>query len=273
MDAPPWNGMHYSDMENEQYHEALNEAVAASQAVGTLLRRNLNLPKKANSQSLHDIKLDLDIRSQQLIQHRLHRRFPKVSVLGEEGNRGKSSAAERWVIDPIDGTVNFAYGIPHACVSIALQVRRGRHFETVMGVVYDPFVNECWTALRGQAALLNGRPIRVSRRSAWREAIVTLGFAKTRKSLEAMLPLFDRLVHRVRKIRIMGSAALALVYVASGRMDAYLEPGVRLWDIAAGGLILESAGGEFWHEPLSRPLAYRVMAHNGHFGAAIRKLR
>jgi myo-inositol-1(or 4)-monophosphatase len=106
-----------------------------------------------------------------------------------------------------------------------------------------------------------------------REAIVTLGFAKSRKSLDLTLPLVQRLAHRVRKIRIMGSAALALVYVASGRMDAYLERGVRLWDIAAGGLILECAGGVFWHEPLEGRQAYWVRAHNGRLGRAIRKLK
>ena len=260
-------------MDLEDYRKALAEAEAAARAVGLMLRRNLYLPKKTNHESLHDIKLQLDVRSQASIERRLRRSFPAVAVLGEEGNRGATRASERWVIDPIDGTVNYAYGIPHACVSIALQVRRERDFETVLGVVYDPFVGECWTALRGGPARLNGRVIHVSGRSRLREAIVTLGFAKSRKSLDLTLPLVRRLAHRVRKIRIMGSAALGLVYVASGRMDAYLEPGVRLWDIAAGGLILECAGGAFWHEPLALRHAYRVRAHNGHLGGAIRKLK
>jgi myo-inositol-1(or 4)-monophosphatase len=259
-------------MEKKDYQVALAEAVAAAAAVGTLLRRNLYGVKKANRQSLHDIKLELDVRSQRLIERRLRRRFPEVAVLGEEGNRGTNRAEARWVIDPIDGTVNYAYGIPHACVSIALQARRDRDYETVMGVVYDPFVDECWTALRGGPARLNGRVIRVSDRSRWREAIVTFGFAKNRESLERMLPLLLQLVHRVRKIRILGSAALALTYVATGRLDAYLEPGVRLWDIAAGGLILECAGGAFWHEPLAGKHVYRVRAHNGQLGRAIRGL-
>lgn len=260
-------------MNTKEYRLALVEAVAAARAVGALLRHNLHRPKKANSESLHDIKLQLDVRSQELIERRLRRRFPEVAVLGEEGNRGTTGAAERWVIDPIDGTVNYAYGIPHACVSIALQSRGEHDYETVLGVVYDPFVDECWTALRGGPARLNGRVIRVSEHRRWSEAIVTFGFAKSRKSLEAMLPLFHQLVHRVRKIRIMGSAALALAYVAAGRMDAYFEPGVRLWDIAAGGLILECAGGTFGHDPLNGRHAYRVRAHNGHLGRAIQRLR
>ena len=127
-------------------------------------------------------------------------------------------------------------------------------FQAVVGVVYDPFCDELWTAIRGRPAHLNGRRVRVSRRRRLEETILTLGFAKHRRSLEAMLPAFSRLVHRVRKIRIMGSAALALTYVASGRMDAYIESGVRLWDIAAGGLILECAGGDFWHDVTLSPL-------------------
>lgn len=260
------------DTRNQQF--ALKEAVAAARAVGVLLRKNLHRPKTANSESLHDIKLQLDVRSQELIESRLRRRFPTVAVLGEEGISGAAEAEARWVIDPIDGTVNYAYGVPHACISIALQLQRRGHpdYQTVLGVVYDPFVDECWTAMRGAPARLNDRIIRTSERSRWNQTIVSVGFAKSRKSLESILPIFARLIHRVRKIRIMGSAALALVYVATGRMDAYLEPGVRLWDIAAGGLILECAGGAFWHELLDRKMTYRVQAHNGHLGSAIQKL-
>jgi len=119
-------------------------------------------------------------------------------------------------------------------------------------VVYDPFSDELWTARRGEPARLNGRVIRVSRRKRLAEAIVAMGFAKEPSTLEKMLPVFNGLIRRVRKIRIMGAAALALVYVASGRMDAYVEYGLRLWDIAAGGLIVECAGGSFWSRPVGR---------------------
>ena len=105
--------------------------------------------------------------------------------------------------------------------------------------------------------------IRVSQRPKLNEAIVSLGFAKQRHTLEKVLPTFNRLIHRVRKVRIMGAAALALVYVATGRMDAYVEYGLRLWDIAAGGLIIECAGGEFWNEPVAGEHAYRILANNG----------
>lgn len=247
------------------------------------MRQNLRAGKKINSATQHDIKLELDVRCQKLIERTVRTAFPKIPVLGEEGVLGDIDAACRWVVDPIDGTVNFTYGIPHACVSIALQTRKTERgtrnqsvaprrqsrpresdpYETIVGVVYDPFCDELWTAIRGGRALLNGKPIRVSTRDRLDEAIISVGFAKYKRTLNMMLPVLNRLVHRVRKIRVMGSAALAMTYVASGRMDAYLEPGIRLWDIAAGGLILECAGGDFWYEPLPGEFTYRVMANNG----------
>src|SRR5437899_12314455 len=139
------------------------------------MRRHLAESKRAHTVTQHDIKLDLDVRSQKLIERMLRTAFPNVSLLGEEGIAGRQDSDFRWVVDPIDGTVNFAYGIPHACVSIALQ-RRSREsevrsqkrqtasHETILGVVYDPFTDELWTAIRGRPARLNGRIIRVSKR-------------------------------------------------------------------------------------------------------------
>jgi myo-inositol-1(or 4)-monophosphatase len=252
-------------------NKAQSAAVEAARTVGALMRRHLHSSKQANEVTQHDIKLELDVRSQKLIEKTLGRAFPQVAVLGEEGVVGRADSECRWVVDPIDGTVNFAYGIPHACVSIALQERaRGSGpsdykdgYNTLLGVVYEPFAGELWTAIRGEAARLNGKPIRVSRRRNLREAVVSIGFTKTAESLDATLPYFNRLVHRVRKIRMMGSAALGLTYVACGRFDAYIEREIRIWDIAAGGLIIQCAGGEFWHDSLPYEHAYRVTATNG----------
>jgi myo-inositol-1(or 4)-monophosphatase len=246
-------------------------AVGAARSVGTLMRRHLAKSKRAHTVTQHDIKLDLDIRSQKLIERTLRSAFPNVSLLGEEGVAGKQDSDFRWVVDPIDGTVNFAYGIPHACVSIALQGRTSHNaasayedgYQTLLGVVYDPFCDEMWTARAGKPARLNGRAIRVSEHNKLNESIISIGFAKTRKTLEHTLPYFNQLVRRVRKVRIMGSAALALTYVATGRFDAYIERGIRLWDIAAGGLIVECAGGEFWRKPVGSAHKYRMIASNG----------
>lgn len=248
------------------------------------MRQNLNQPKKVDAATSHDIKLELDVRCQKLIEQKLHAAFPRIALLGEEGVAGAADAEYRWVVDPIDGTVNFFHGIPHACVSIALQrrsdqwrltgdkqgLRRAKpsvasrvSHVTVLGVVYDPFTDELWTAMRGFPARLNGRVIRVSGCRRLNEAVVSIGFAKSRASLERALPYFIWLARRVRKLRMLGSAALALTYVASGRLDAYIERGISLWDIAAGGLILECAGGKFWCEPTRGAHKFRMVSSNG----------
>ena len=268
-------------MKTVELRKHLNIAVRAAQAAGELMRRNLRATKRINSVTQHDIKLELDVRCQKLIEKTLRSAFPHTAILGEEGVLGDVEAEHRWVVDPIDGTVNFTYGIPHCCVSIALQTRKtrrgtpdpkrlasgGHHpdaaYETLVGVVYDPFCHELWAAIRGARAYLNGKIIHVSKRRRMDEAIISVGFAKHKSTLNQMVPVLNRLVHRVRKIRIMGAAALAMTYVASGRMDAYVESGIRLWDIAAGGLILECAGGDFWREPMAGEHKYRIMANNG----------
>src|SRR5439155_1072596 len=177
------------------------------------------------------------------------------------------------------------------CVSIALQQRRSPSplpgeragvrgsivhpdlvYQTIIGVVYDPFCNELWTAIAGERARLNGRIIHASRRPRLDEAIVSLGFAKNVSTMKIMLPVFTRLIPRVRKVRIMGAAALSLVYVACGRFDGYVENGVRLWDIAAGGLIIECAGGEFFREPVAGEHSYRIIANNGLLRKQLEKL-
>ena len=243
---------------------ALTAAVAAAREAGALMKTHLRRAKQVNESHQHDIKLELDVRCQKLITRALAKALPSIPVLGEEGiDAASEKSAARWVVDPIDGTVNFAYGIPHAAVSIALQVRSEDGFRNEVGVVFDPFMDDLWTAIRGQPARLNGRITRVSTRARLDESIVSLGFAKSQDSLKAAQSDFLDLTHRVRKIRIMGSAALALTYVACGRFDAYVEAGVRLWDIAAGGLIVECAGGSFVTQALSGEHRYALIASNG----------
>ena len=274
-------------MKLAEQKRALACAILAAQAAGRLMRRHLGSRKKINSATQHDIKLELDVRCQKLIERKLRATFPGVAVLGEEGVLGDPQSARRWVVDPIDGTVNFTYGIPHACVSIALQGRSSEFevqsskfknpphpdaaYQTQVGVVYDPFLDELWTAIRGQPARLNGKKIRVSRRSKLAESIIAMGFAKDQATLAKMLPVFHALVPRVRKIRLLGAAALSLTWVAAGRMDAYQECGIRLWDIAAGGLIVECAGGEFWHRPIAGEHAYELCASNGRLRRQLEK--
>ena len=247
----------------------LATAVKAAQAAGAIMSRNRFAKKKVNESTQRDIKLELDVKCQQKIESMLTKAHPDVAILGEEGNAGDIETDLRWIVDPIDGTVNYTYGIPHACVSIALQQRLakrstgGDDFETVLGVVFDPFTNELWTAVKGQAAKLNGKKISVNE-GPLKEAMLAIGFAKDKPTMDYMMPYFMKLAPKIRKPRMMGSAALAMTYVASGRFHGYIETKIRLWDVAAGGLILECAGGEFWRMPRKKgEHTYAVIASNG----------
>ena len=247
----------------------LATAVKAAQAAGAIMSRNQLAKKKINESTQRDIKLELDVKCQQKIEFMLTKSHPDVAILGEEGNAGDIETDLRWIVDPIDGTVNYTYGIPHACVSIALQQRLakrsvgGDDFETVLGVVFDPFTIELWTAVKGQAAKLNGKKISVND-GPLKEAMLAIGFAKDKPTMDYMMPYFMKLAPKIRKPRMMGSAALAMAYVASGRFHGYIESKIRLWDVAAGGLVLECAGGEFWRMPRKkREHTYAVIASNG----------
>jgi myo-inositol-1(or 4)-monophosphatase len=249
-------------MKNISTKTALAAAVKAARAAGKVMRANWHRPKRVNSAEAHDIKLELDVRCQALIEKILARVFPQIPVLGEEGSTGDVNAECRWVIDPIDGTVNYFYGMPHACVSIALQRRKRKIYETVLGVIYDPFTDEIWTTIKGEPTRLNGKIVRVSNRSKIEEAVIAMGFSKSRDNLNQSLPHLIRLSRRAKKIRILGSAALELAYVASGRLDVYVERTINLWDVAAGSLLVENAGGEFYAVPAPGG-KLRMCADNG----------
>lgn len=215
----------------------------------------------------HDIKLELDVRSQDLITARLLGAFPEHALYGEEGVAGNGASEWQWIVDPIDGTVNYFYGIPHFCISIALRrassaARHGGEIE--LGVIYDPMRDELWQVTRSGIPTLNGRPIRVSARTQLSEAMLSVGFAKSQETIASGLPMFDYFITRARKCRLMGSAALDLAYVACGRLDAYIEASVSLWDVAAGWLLVESAGGEFAMQPRKdNPNKVSVRASSG----------
>lgn len=256
----------YFKMKKIRLSEALAVAVKAARAAGQVMHDNWHKPKKVNQSEKHDIKLELDVRCQALIEKTLAAAFPEIPVLGEEGITGDVTAEYRWVVDPIDGTVNYFLGLPHAAVSIALQCRE----QSVVGVIYDPFADELWTTVQGQPARLNGRIIRVSACSKVAEAVIALGFSKSPSSLRASLPHVSRLLRQARKIRIMGSAALELAYVASGRLDAYVERRINLWDVAAGSLLVENAGGQFHALPVAGKYRYAMCADNGRLRKKLR---
>ncbi|MBA2436670.1 MAG: inositol monophosphatase [Chthoniobacterales bacterium] len=238
----------------------LEVAKEAALAAGELLRLRFEKPLTVNATTAHDIKLEVDVLAQDRITKILLERFPEHALYGEEGIVGDQTSDHQWVVDPLDGTVNFFYGIPHFCVSIALRFRG----DVMVGVIYDPIRDELWSGEKGLPPLLNGKPFQVSARAHLAEAVVSIGLAKTQETIEAGLPLLGEMVHRVRKCRMMGSAALDMAYVACGRLDAYIEQGISLWDIAAGWLLVEAAGGRVEMEPRKdMPDKFRIVASNG----------
>ena len=238
----------------------LEAAEKAAREAGDLLRKSFHQPKQVNKAEAHDIKLEIDVRTQELITRSLLAQFPDHALYGEEGIIGERLSAHQWIVDPLDGTVNYFYGIPHFCVSIAFRLEG----EIIVGVIHDPMRDETWSVQKGEKPRLNGRQFRVSDRTEMAEAVVSVGLSKTGQMIDRNLPLLDDMVHRVRKCRVFGSAALDMAYVACGRFDAYIELGISLWDIAAGWLLIESAGGKVDLRPRQDMKdKYSIVASNG----------
>lgn len=217
----------------------LDLATHAALEAGKLLRKHFGSDAVVDEASAHDIKLALDRESQDLITRILLDARPGDALYGEEGIAGNQESERHWIVDPIDGTVNYFYGIPHFCVSIALRVGD----EITVGVIHDPMVGETWTVEKGGLPMLNGQPILTSKRELLSESILFVGCGKDDAALRTGMDRFQRASLRARKMRMMGSAALGMAYIACGRLDAYIESRISLWDIAAGKLLVEAAGG------------------------------
>lgn len=204
------------------------------------------------------------------IRARLERRFPTHAFLGEEsGESAAGGSAFRWIVDPIDGTTNFAHGLALFCTSIALEID-GR---VEVGVIYDPMANELFTAERGQGARVNGQRMKVSSADALINALLVTGFPPTTSPVdrEEQLAIFMAFLARARAVRRLGSAALDLCFVAAGRFDAFWEQGLHAWDVAAGGLLVEEAGGRVtnYTSPSYSPFDRQIVATNGHLHDAV----
>jgi myo-inositol-1(or 4)-monophosphatase len=235
-------------------------AEKAARAAGELLLANFQRPLRVNVAEAHDIKLEIDVETQTLITDLLLKEFPEHALYGEEGVVGDQSSEYQWVVDPLDGTVNYFYRIPHFCVSIALRYKA----EVIVGVIYDPIRDEIWRGQKGERPTLNGENFRVSDRADLAEAVISVGLSKTGITIASSLPLLQEMVHRARKCRLMGSAALDMAYVACGRFDAYIEQGISLWDIAAGWILVETAGGTVDLRPRTDMKdKYSIIASNG----------
>jgi len=189
-----------------------------------------------------DLVTQADLASQEAVRRTVLGEFPEHCLLGEEQKPGEilaDRAEYRWIVDPLDGTTNYVHGVPHYSVSLALE----RNGDLLVGAVYDPVLDECFTAATGRGAWLNGRPIHTSEVAVLSEALAAVGFPPKVSPNSPDLLMFLEMVTRCQAIRRTGSAALNLCYLAAGRFDLAWSYSTNIWDVAAGILILREAGG------------------------------
>ena len=211
---------------------------------------------------------------EKLIRTRLGEVFPEHGIYGEEGTRERLDQEFRWYVDPLDGTTNFAHGMPHFCVSMGLEQRAphltaGEDGTLVAGVIYNPMLDELFTAERGKGAQLDGRPIHVSKVPDLAEALLATGFPSRKRHENPNIHFYQEFTLRSHGVRRAGSAALDLAYVASGRFEAFWEFHLNPWDTAAGFLLVQEAGGrisDFSGQPF-RLDSQEVLASNGRIHA------
>jgi myo-inositol-1(or 4)-monophosphatase len=223
------------------YESQTEACVAAARAGGALLKtyfRSLD-PSTISEKSKNDLVSEADRTSEATIQAILQERFPQYGFLGEETGAA-GNAEETWIVDPLDGTLNFIQGLPHWCISIALWDAQG----PVVGCVYDPLREDLFLAARGQGATWNGKPMKVSAHAGLDGAFLAAGFAfQLGERFETFARVLKPVFYRAKAIRRAGSAALDLAHTACGIYDGFFEMGLKKWDFAAGVLLVQEAGG------------------------------
>ncbi len=217
--------------------DPLDFVISLAREAGTLLADRIDGPRDIAYKRKADLVTDADRASEALIVERIHAAFPKAAILGEEGGVYAGSSDERFIVDPLDGTTNYAHRYPLFCVSIAYE-RAGR---LEAGAICGPMIGELYAARRGERATLNGKPIAVSSIPAVSEALVCTGFVPSRYERNAAN--FAKLSSIAQAVRRDGSAALDIAFVAGGRFESFWEWDLKPWDMAAGALIVECAGG------------------------------
>ncbi len=236
-------------------------AVSAARVAGAVLLEEFGNERHIEYKGIIDLVTDADRRSEQAVVSILRDRFPDHQILAEEGTSGGTSARYRWIIDPLDGTTNYAHKYPHFAVSIGLE----RDGEMVVGAVYDPVLDELFTAQAGSGAFLNGRQLRVSQSERLLRSLLCTGFPYDHTFLEASLRRWDHFVRQAQAVRRDGSAALDMCYVAAGRFDGFWEDHLFPWDMAAAALIVREAGGRVSNYRGLPPSVYQgeIVASNG----------
>jgi myo-inositol-1(or 4)-monophosphatase len=224
-------------------HPVLNIAVKAARRAGAIIERAAlgGVPLEVRSKRANDFVTQVDRAAEQAVIELVRKSYPAHTIVAEESGRLPGSDEETcWIIDPLDGTTNFIHGFPQYCVSIAVQ-QAGK---IAHAVVYDPSKNELFTASRGRGAFLDDRRIRISRCRRLEDALVGTGFPFRELSrLDVYLRQLGRMMGSSAGVRRAGAAALDLAYVAAGRLDAFWEMGLSSWDMAAGALLVQEAGG------------------------------
>lgn len=220
--------------------DVLPIAEAIARQAGAVVMEGFGHVRQVQQKGAIDLVTEFDQRSEEVIVPALQKEFPEHAILAEESGLHQKTSEYQWVVDPIDGTTNFAHGIPLFAISLGLL--RGK--VPVAGVVYAPVYDEMFCAAVGQGATLNGRPIHVSSQSRLGDALLATGFAyDVRTNPRNNLAQYAQFQFRTQGVRRLGSAALDCVWTAMGRLDGYWEFGIKPWDIAAGGLIVREAGG------------------------------
>lgn len=248
----------------------LTETIRIAQQAGVILRTKFTQPLQMSTKASEiDIVTEADKEAEIFISREILRLYPEHHLVGEEGG-GQGAAVEtadyHWYVDPIDGTTNFAGGVPHFCVSLALT---DANLKPIIAVIYEPNRDELYTAIKGEGAYLNGQPIKVTDAEKLIQSIVGSGFPYTKHTdPDNNTREWANFTERVRGIRRMGSAALDLAYVASGRFDAYWERGLKSWDAMAGILLVMEAGGTISDFEDNNQMQWnergRIVASNGH---------
>lgn len=247
--------------------DILTAAQEIAQRAGQLLRDKQNQPRQAKSKGLRDIVTDADFASQQLITSLILERFPDHGFMAEEEDSGlPDSGPYIWVIDPIDGTNNYARGLGNYSISIAAGQQTAAGLQIRVGVIYDPLRDETFSALENQGATVNGRPLQVSAADRLIESIFSLDWSHDQSFRLKTLQILNKIAPEVRTVRGIGSAALAMAWIASGRIESYLNMNLYAWDTAAGQLLIKEAGGQvtgFENQPW-HPDQRATLASNGH---------
>ena len=222
------------------WEKELTVAWKAARAAGEILNGMFGEVFHITKKGDIDLVTEADLRAEKTILEIIRNHFPEDDILSEEAGRDGRPSDRNWLVDPLDGTINFAHGFPFYAVSIALEVEG----EIVVGVVYDPHMDECFKASKGAGALLNNGPIRVSETRDLGNALLATGFPyDIREKSKRTLALLDKMVMRAQGVRRPGAATLDLCYVAAGRLDGFWEEGLKPWDTAAGTVIVREAGG------------------------------